>query len=79
MSVQLFILIGYIAMLYVISWYATRLVNRGGGGALNYLLAGRHFPTIIVATMLTGLAIGGASTVASSRRSVYAGHLGRLV
>ncbi len=63
MSVQLFILIGYIAMLYVISWYATRLVNRGGGGALNYLLAGRHFPTIIVATMLTGLAIGGASTV----------------
>lgn len=63
MSVQLAILIGYIVLLYAISWYATQLVKRGGGGALNYLLAGRHFPTVVVATMITGLAVGGASTV----------------
>jgi len=63
MSVQLTILVGYIVLLYAISWYATQLVKRGGGGALNYLLAGRHFPTVVVATMITGLAVGGASTV----------------
>lgn len=51
----------YIVILYLISWYSTKLNKKGG--AEGYLLAGRGFPAPVVAVMLAGLAVGGASTV----------------
>ncbi len=60
MNIALGIVIVYILLLYAVSWYATRLSK---GGYLGYLLAGRGFGPVIVATMIAGLAIGGASTI----------------
>lgn len=73
MSMQLFILVAYILVLYGISWYATKLIQQGKGGALQYLLAGRNLPMIVVAAMLAGLAIGGASTVGVAEHAYKAG------
>ncbi len=70
---QLFILVTYILVLYCISWYATKLIRQGKGGALQYLLAGRNLPMIVVAAMLAGLAIGGASTVGVAEHAYKAG------
>lgn len=61
MSVALVILVVYMVVLYGISWYSTKLSKKGG--IIGYLLANRGLPTIVVATMVAGLAIGGASTV----------------
>ena len=64
MRVQLIILIVYAAVLLAISWWSTRLLKRGTTNkTLNYLLAGRNLPVILVTVMLVGLAVGGASTV----------------
>lgn len=70
---QLFILVAYILVLYGISWYATKLIQQGKGGALQYLLAGRNLPMVVVAAMLAGLAIGGASTVGVAEHAYTAG------
>ncbi len=61
MNIALGIVIVYILVLYAVSWYATKLSK--GGGYLGYLLAGRGFGPAIVATMIAGLAVGGASTI----------------
>ncbi len=61
MNIALGIVIVYIIVLYAVSWYATKLSK--GGGYLGYLLAGRGFGPGIVATMIAGLAVGGASTI----------------
>ncbi len=61
MSIALVIVIVYILVLYAVSWYSTKLSK--GGGYLGYLLAGRGFGSWIVATMIAGLAVGGASTI----------------
>jgi len=50
----------YIILLYVITWLTRRLSR---GGMVAYLLAGRGLPFWVVAPLLTGLAVGGASTV----------------
>ena len=50
----------YIVLLYVVTW-ATRRLSRGG--MIAYLLAGRNLPFWVVAPLLAGLAVGGASTV----------------
>ncbi|MDR3049165.1 MAG: sodium:solute symporter family protein [Elusimicrobiota bacterium] len=64
MSIQLVILIVYAVVLLAIAWWSTKLQkNAKGGKVLNYLLAGRNMPVILVAAMITGLAVGGASTV----------------
>jgi SSS family solute:Na+ symporter len=61
---QLLILIAYVVILLAISWWSTRLLKKGTSNqTLNYLLAGRNLPTTLVAVMLVGLAVGGASTV----------------
>ena len=74
MNIQLAILIGYILLLGVVSWFAVKIQNRGGGGSmLNYLMAGKSLPTSLVAVMLTGLAIGGASTVGVAENAYTAG------
>lgn len=61
----------YIVILYAISWYSTKLTK--GGGEKGYLLAGRGLPASIVAVMLTGLAVGGASTVGVAENAYKAG------
>ena len=60
----------YILLLYAITW-ATRRLSRGGMVA--YLLAGRGLPFWVVAPLLTGLAVGGASTVGVAERAYNAG------
>jgi SSS family solute:Na+ symporter len=60
----LIILIAYVGILLVISWWSSNLLKKGTTNrALNYLLAGRNLPTCLVIVMLVGLAVGGASTV----------------
>lgn len=71
MSVPMLIVIVYIFLLYTISWYSTKLT--GKGGAIGFFLANRGFPTIVVAVMIAGQAIGGASTVGVAQNSYTQG------
>jgi len=68
--VSLGIVILYIIALYIVTW-ATRRLSRGG--MIAYLLAGRGLPAWVVAPLLTGLAIGGASTIGVAERAYVAG------
>jgi SSS family solute:Na+ symporter len=66
MSVQLVILIVYVVLLLALAAWATRLQKSGAAGGnrmIAYLLAGRNMPWFVIAVMLVGLAVGGASTV----------------
>ena len=68
------ILIGYIMLLGIVSFIAMKIQNKGTGGQmLNFLMAGKSLPTPLVAVMLTGLAIGGASTVGVAENAYTAG------
>ncbi|NIM58051.1 MAG: sodium:solute symporter family protein [Candidatus Aminicenantes bacterium] len=58
--IPLSIVLIYIILLYLITWLTRRLSR---GGMVAYLLAGRGLPFWVVAPLLTGLAVGGASTV----------------
>jgi SSS family solute:Na+ symporter len=60
----------YIILLYVITWVTRRLSR---GGMIAYLLAGRGLPFWVVAPLLTGLAVGGASTVGVAESAYQAG------
>jgi SSS family solute:Na+ symporter len=60
----------YVILLFVITW-ATRRLSRGG--MIGYLLAGRGLPYWVVAPLLTGLAIGGASTIGVAERAYKSG------
>jgi SSS family solute:Na+ symporter len=60
----------YIILLYAVTW-STRRLSRGG--MIAYLLAGRNLPFWVVAPLLTGLAVGGASTVGVAERAYQAG------
>ena len=63
----------YLVALFAVTWWARRLNARGGGGAVGYLLAGRGLPTIVVASLLAGLAVGGASTIGVAERAYGVG------
>ncbi|UCF06271.1 MAG: sodium:solute symporter family protein [bacterium] len=60
----------YIVLLFVVTW-ATRRLSRGG--MIAYLLAGRNLPYWVVAPLLTGLAVGGASTIGVAERAYTSG------
>jgi SSS family solute:Na+ symporter len=60
----------YIVLLYVITWLTRRLSR---GGMVAYLLAGRSLPYWVIAPLLTGLAIGGASTIGVAERAYVVG------
>ncbi len=60
MSIQLFIVLAYVFILFAISWYAKR---KAAKGASDYLFAGRQMGTLLVAVNVAGLAVGAASTV----------------
>ena len=74
MNIQLVILVVYVLVLALVSWKATQIQKSGSGGKMmNYLLAGQKMPTILVATMLCGMAVGGASTVGVAEQAYTAG------
>jgi len=60
MNTPLLIVVVYIIVLFAIGYYASRLVKRGKEG---FFLAGRSLPAPLVAVTLTGLAVGGATTI----------------
>mgnify|MGYP000698850271 CR=1 FL=1 len=60
MSIQLCIVILYIALLFGISFYAKRQADQN---STEYLFAGRKFSAGLVAVSVTGMAVGAASTV----------------
>ena len=68
--IPLIIVCLYIVLLFVITWFTRRLSS---GGMIGYLLAGRNLPFWVVAPLLTGLAVGGASTIGVAERAYTAG------
>lgn len=60
----------YIVLLFLVTWLTRRL---SWGGMIAYLLAGRGLPYWVVAPLLTGLAIGGASTIGVAERAYSVG------
>lgn len=73
MSIPFIIVLIYVSMLFGLSWYSTKLAKKGNGGTEGFLLAGRGLPTIVVAVMIAGLAVGGASTVGVAERAYSVG------
>ncbi len=59
-TIPTLIVVGYVAALLGIGFWAGRLARRGKEG---FLLAGRKLSAPLVAVTVTGLAVGGASTV----------------
>ena len=68
--IPLSIVCAYIVLLYLITWLTRRLSR---GGMIGYLLAGRSLPYWVIAPLLTGLAIGGASTIGVAERAYSVG------
>ncbi len=75
MNIPLIILVLYAVLMILLTWAGSRLTAsaKKGGSVLNYMLAGRNLPTVLVATMVTGLAVGGASTVGVAEHAYTAG------
>jgi len=63
----------YVVALFGVTWWARRLTERGGGGIVGYLLAGRNLPYWVAASLLAGLAVGGASTIGVAERAYTVG------
>ena len=72
-AVPIAIVVVYVVSLFAVTWWARRLTERGGGGMVGYLLAGRALPPWVSAALLAGLAIGGASTIGVAERAYTVG------
>lgn len=70
MSIQLVIIVLYIALLFAISLYAKK---RASGGSANFLFAGREMNTLLVAVNVAGLAVGAASTIGVAENAFTVG------
>lgn len=70
MSIQLFIVCVYIALLFGISFYVKRRADKGSA---EYLFAGRKLGTALIAVNITGLAVGAASTVGVAENAFRVG------
>lgn len=75
MNIPLIIVLCYIILLFVISAYATRLSKRKSSKSSTegFVLAGRQLTTPIIAVTITGLAIGGASTIGVAEQAFNVG------
>ncbi|MCP4293430.1 MAG: sodium:solute symporter family protein [bacterium] len=71
--IPLLVVLVYLLALFAVTWWARRLNDKGDGGSVGYLLAGRGLPTVVVAAMLAGLAVGGASTIGVAERAYSVG------
>ena len=56
----------YVIALFAVTVWARRLTEKGGGGIIGYLLAGRGLPYWVAAALLAGLAVGGVSTIGTA-------------
>jgi SSS family solute:Na+ symporter len=63
----------YLVLLALVTAWARRLMVRGGGGIVGYLLAGRGLPMWVSAALLAGLAVGGVSTVGAAEWAYQTG------
>jgi len=70
MSIQLFIVCLYIAVLFGISFYVKRRADKN---PVEYLFAGRKLTATLVAFNVTGLAVGAASTVGVAENATTVG------
>ncbi|EGO64266.1 sodium:solute symporter family protein [Acetonema longum] len=70
MSIQLIIVVLYIALLFLISWYAKQKASKGSA---NFLFAGRELNTGLVAVNIAGLAVGAASTIGVAESAFQVG------
>ena len=70
MNIQLLIVVLYIVLLFVISFYAKR---KASGGSANFLFAGRQLNTSLVAVNIAGLAVGAASTIGVAESAFQSG------
>lgn len=70
MSIQLFIVCVYIALLFGISFYVKRRADKGSA---EYLFAGRKLGPALIAVNITGLAVGAASTVGVAENAFRVG------
>lgn len=70
MNIPFIIVSIYIIALFVISFYASKLAKENSEG---YILAGRSLTTPLVAVTITGIAIGGASTIGVAERAFSVG------
>jgi solute:Na+ symporter, SSS family len=68
-NIPLLIVVLYIFVLFGISFYARRLAK----GTEGYILAGRKMTTPLIAVSITGLAIGGASTIGVAEQAYGVG------
>jgi len=66
LSLPFWIVVGYVAVLLALGAWAARLARRGREG---FFLAGRELTAPLVAVTVTGLAIGGASTVGVAQKA----------
>lgn len=71
--IPLSVVIGYIGLLFVVTWWSQRMMSRTSGGLVGYLLAGRQMPAWVCAAALAGLAVGGASTIGVAERAYKSG------
>lgn len=60
MSIQLFIVVAYVCVLFGISFYVKAKADKGSA---DYLFASRELTTVLIGANVAGLAIGAASTV----------------
>ena len=70
MNIPLLIVVCYIIALFAISAFARKLASKG---TEDFILAGRKLTTPLVAVTITGLAIGGASTIGVSEQAYNVG------
>lgn len=72
-AIPLAVVIGYVVVLFAVSWWSSRLMARGTGGIVGYLLAGRSMPGWVAAALLAGLAVGGVSTIGVAENAYKVG------
>lgn len=70
MNISLIIIVVYISMLFIISFFARKKSMKSGE---SYTLAGRELTTPLVTCSLIGLAIGGASTIGVAEQAYDVG------
>ncbi len=70
MNLPLIIVLLYIVALFSISAYARKLAS---SGSESFILAGRQLTTPLIAVTITGLAIGGASTIGVAEQAYSVG------
>ncbi len=72
-AVPLAVIVVYIVVMFAVTWWSSRVTHEADGGIVGYLLAGREMPAWVTAAMLTGLAVGGASTIGVAEQAYTVG------